>query len=375
MKHHPHHKPPWWPENEEWRHSYGWRGMRHKPFFRRVGCLFALFNLSGLVILAGAITFILNYFGVVHTQIILSSWLLIPAGIIFSFFIVILLVFASVRLRRMSIPLDEVLSATQKIASGDFSVRLEENGWREVRSLARGFNKMIDSLKINDQQRRNMLADISHELRNPITIIQGNLEGMLDDLYPANKETLKSLYEETQILARLVDDLKTFSLAEAGALPLKRVLTDLSQLIPEAVSMVNAQALEKEIKFELLLDEVSEIEIDPLRVQEVLINLLTNALRHTPRQGVIKVSLTESGSGGESDALNSSKRGVQVFVHDSGAGIALEQLEHIFDRFYKSSDSGGMGLGLSIAKVLVEAHGGRIWAENDNGCKVLFTLH
>jgi len=270
-------------------------------------------------------------------------------------------------MRHMSMPLDELLTASQKVAHGDYSVRVEETkGWPESHALARGFNAMVDRLQVNEQGRRNMLADISHELRNPITVIQGNLEGMMDGLYPANVETLKSLYEETQILARLVDDLKTFSLAEAGALPLRRELIDLGQLIRDAVSAFTSKAGEKRIKLDLLIEEVSEIEVDPLRVREALVNLLTNALRHTPRDGVIRVRLTESASG--------EGRGVTIFVHDSGAGVESANLDHIFDRFYKSSDSGGMGLGLSIAKVLVEAHGGKIWAENDNGAKISFSL-
>jgi len=372
MKHHPPHKPHWWPENEEWpphRSPRHWRGtnMRANPFFRRIGCFFALLNLLGATLFFTAITYALNYFDIIHISLNLFSWLLIPLGIFFAFFLVLAMVFAAIRMRHMSMPLDELLTASQKVAHGDYSVRVEETkGWPESHALARGFNAMVDRLQVNEQGRRNMLADISHELRNPITVIQGNLEGMMDGLYPANVETLKSLYEETQILARLVDDLKTFSLAEAGALPLRRELIDLGQLIRDAVSAFTSKAGEKRIKLDLLIEEVSEIEVDPLRVREALVNLLTNALRHTPRDGVIRVRLTESASG--------EGRGVTIFVHDSGAGVESANLDHIFDRFYKSSDSGGMGLGLSIAKVLVEAHGGKIWAENDNGAKISFSL-
>jgi signal transduction histidine kinase len=342
--------------------------MHPNPFFRRVGCLFRIFNFIGVVVTIFVVTFVLNYFGIAHVSIGSFSWLLIPIGVFFAVFVIALLVFASVRLRRMSMPLDELLEASNKVADGDYSARVEEKGWPEVRSLAHGFNTMAEKLQLSDQQRRNMLADISHELRSPITIMQGNLEGMIDGVYTPDKERLKSLYDETQILSRLVDDLRTLSLAESGSLQLKREPTDLGQLIREVVSAFEAQAHEKEIKIDLLLEAVDEIDIDPQRIREVLSNLVSNALRYTPSQGVVKVGLAESTS--------SLERSVLVYVQDSGPGIEAADLSRIFDRFYKSSDSGGMGLGLSIAKYLVEAHGGKIWAESatGQGTKISFTL-
>jgi len=364
-------RPPWWPENEEWPPSdrRSWRRIgRHNPFFRRAGCLFRIVNFIGFVITIFVVSFILNYFGIAHISIGSFSWLLIPVGIAFAFFVVALLVFASIRLRRMSMPLDELLEASSKVAEGDYSARVQEQGWPEVRSLAHGFNTMVEKLQLSDQQRRNMLADISHELRSPITIMQGNLEGMLDGVYRPDTERLKSLYDETQILSRLVDDLRTLALAESGSLQLKREPIDLSLLIQEVVSVFESQAQAKEIKIELSLEHIDEIEIDPQRVREVLSNLVSNALRYTPNQGEVKVGMTESSTGEE--------RSVTVFVQDSGAGIESADLSHIFDRFYKSSDSGGMGLGLSIARYLVEAHGGKIWAESEmgQGTKISFTL-
>jgi two-component system OmpR family sensor kinase len=213
-----------------------------------------------------------------------------------------------------------------------------------------------------------MLADISHELRTPITVIQGNVEGILDGLYPADEARLKAIIEETQILSRLVDDLRTLALAESGALQLKRESTNLAELIRDAVSGFESQIKEKDIHLETFLDHVEEPNIDPQRVREVLTNLLSNALRYTPRGGEVSVHLTETGSGSE--------RIVTISIQDHGPGIEPEVLPHIFDRFYKSSDSGGMGLGLSIAKYLVEAHDGRIWAESEagKGTKIAFTL-
>ncbi|HET9906909.1 MAG TPA: ATP-binding protein, partial [Anaerolineales bacterium] len=212
------------------------------------------------------------------------------------------------------------------------------------------------------------LADVSHELRTPITVIQGNVEGILDGLYPADEERLKSIMEETQILSRLVDDLRTLALAESGALHLRREPVDLTELIREAVAGFESQAAEKDVQFILDLIELEEINVDPQRVHEVLMNLISNALRYTPRQGVIKVGVVEANSGPVKSAV--------LFVEDNGPGIESADLPHVFERFYKSSDSGGMGLGLSIARYLVEAHGGKIWAESEigKGTKISFTL-
>ena len=229
---------------------------------------------------------------------------------------------------------------------------------------------MAERLQANDQQRRNMLADVSHELRTPITVIQGNVEGILDGLYPADQARLKSILEETQVLSRLVDDLRTLALAESGALRLKREPTHLPELIRDTISNFEAQAKEKAIRLAMSFNDVEEANIDPQRVREVLTNLLSNALRYTPRSGEVKVGLTESSRG------VAEGRAITIFVEDNGPGIESTVLPHVFDRFYKSSDSGGMGLGLSIAKYLVEAHGGKIWAESEvgQGTKISFTL-
>lgn len=271
-------------------------------------------------------------------------------------------------LRRVSRPLDELIDASDKVAGGDFSVRVDVKGPGEIRSLLHGFNSMAERLEENDKQRRNLLADISHELRTPLTVIQGNVEGILDGMYSADEARLKSILEETQILSRLIEDLRTLALAESGGLHLKKEPTDLAELIRDTVAGYDTQVKELGVSIELELRQLDEVNVDPQRVREVLSNLIGNALRYTPRQGVVKVGLAESDSGSEKEAL--------LFVEDNGPGIASGDLPHVFERFYKSSDSGGMGLGLSIAKYLVEAHGGKIWAESmeGQGTKISFTL-
>ncbi|HEU0294292.1 MAG TPA: HAMP domain-containing sensor histidine kinase [Anaerolineales bacterium] len=361
-------RPPWWPENEAWPPTReAWRRVgRRNPFFRRMGCVFFGFSLLAFTGLFAILRWIFTAFQ--GSPPLGRPDLFIPIGFL-TFVVMLITVAWGIRsVRRMSVPLDNLLEASGKVAEGDFSARVEERGPPEVRALTRGFNSMAERLQTNDQQRRAMLADLSHELRTPITVIQGNVEGILDGLYPADELRLRSIMEETQILSRLVDDLRTLALAESGSLKLKRELTDLAELIRDTMAGFEAQVREKDLQVDLVLDEMEEIEIDPLRIREVLMNLLSNAVRYTPNQGQISVGASESSTGEE--------RSVTVFVRDSGTGIEPADLPHIFDRFYKSSDSGGMGLGLSIAKYLVEAHGGRIRAESaaGKGTKVSFTI-
>ena len=364
-------RPPWWPENEEWPPTRGaWRRVgRRNPFFRRMGCFFFGFAFLAFVGFFGIVRFILTSFiDTPGTPPVARPGYLFP----FAFLAFVLLVFAvgwgARSLRRMFTPLDELYNASERVANGDYSVRVQEKGPPEIHSLMRSFNSMAERLQVSDQQRRNMLADISHELRTPITVIQGNVEGILDGLYPADETRLKSIIEETQILSRLVDDLRTLALAESGALRLEREPTNLAELIRDAASGFEAQMKAKDIRIVTLLDDVEDANVDPQRLREVLTNLLSNALRYTPRGEDVKIRLTES--------IIGEARNVTISVEDSGPGIEPDVLPHVFDRFYKSGDSGGMGLGLSIAKYLVEAHRGKIWAESQvgTGAKISFSV-
>ena len=364
-------RPPWWPENESWPPTRdAWRRVgRRNPFFRRMGCFVFVFVFLAFIGLLGILRFLLAPFvnfngspGIDRPDYIF------PFGVVGFFLFFFALAWGMRSLRRVSRPLDELVDASNKVAEGDYSIRVEENGPPEIYSLMRGFNSMAERLQVSDQQRRNMLADVSHELRTPITVIQGNVEGILDGLYPADEVRLKSILEETQVLSRLVDDLRTLALAESGALRLKREPTNVAELIRDTISNFETQATEKGIRLTMSLGELEDVNIDPQRVREVLTNLLSNALRYTPRGGEVTVGLTEPGRDAESAPT--------IFVEDNGPGIDSSDLPHIFERFYKSSESGGMGLGLSIARYLVEAHGGRIWAESEvgKGTKINFTL-
>ncbi|HET9673024.1 MAG TPA: HAMP domain-containing sensor histidine kinase, partial [Actinomycetota bacterium] len=223
----------------------------------------------------------------------------------------------------------------------------------EVRRLGRAFNEMTQRLASNEERRRRLLSDVAHELRTPLSVIQANLEAVLDGLYPPDGEHLGRVLEETRVMSRLLDDLQTLSTAEAGALKLHRERVAIGDLVAAAVAGFAARAAEAGIRLRADVGDVPELAVDPVRIGEVLSNLLSNAVRHTPRGGEVVV------------AASPTPAGVELAVRDTGPGIPPEQLPHVFDRFSKAPDSPGAGLGLAIAKSLVEAHGGTIRAESD----------
>ncbi|MGE5072905.1 MAG: sensor histidine kinase [Anaerolineae bacterium] len=350
------HRPPWWPENEPWppTRSRWTRGARG-PFFRRFGCLFLLFNFLAAGFFITVVTLVLNALGVTSINLHGAQWI-VPLGAVLLGVLVSILVVVGTNVRRMSMPLDEILAASRRVAEGDYSARVQPRGPLEVRSLAAAFNSMAEQLDAHDRQRRSMLADVTHELRTPLTVIQGNLEGMLDGMYAADEAHLRSLLEETQILSRLTDDLRTLSQAESGLLQLRLEPTGLVALVRDTVRAFQGQADAAAVQIEVLGGHEEMIRnVDPERIRQVLTNLVANALRYSPRGSSVRLKVLEQ------DAT------VTIAVSDSGPGIALGDLPHIFDRYYKSADSRGMGLGLSIAKYIVEAHGGQIAAESEPG--------
>ncbi len=262
-------------------------------------------------------------------------------------------------LRRVTAPVDDFMDAVARVADGDFAARVPEHGPRETRRLARAFNTMTERLQANEAQRRSLLADVTHELRTPLTVIQGNLEGLLDGVYPADAPHLTPILDETRVLARLIDDLRTLAEAESGTLALHREPTDLGVLCGETAAAFRAQAAGQGVALTLeVADDLPLANVDPLRVREVLTNLVANALRYTPAGG----SVTLRGRVEPAEPPT-----IVLEVADTGAGIAPDRLPHIFDRFYKSPDSPGTGLGLAIAKNLVAAHGGDLTARSMPG--------
>ena len=287
-----------------------------------------------------------------------------PVGIV----AIVLVVFFVVRAgRRFASPVADVMEAADRVAAGDYETRVVERGPREVQRLGRAFNAMTERLGSNEARRRQLLADVAHELRTPLSVIQANLEALLDGLYPTDEEHLRSVLEETKTMSRLLNDLQTLSTAEAGALTLHREPAAPGDLLAAAARSFAAQASDAGVRLETHVAEgLREIDVDPLRIGEVLGNLLSNAIRHTPSGGMVTLSARSVGA---------REGGLELSVSDTGSGIPPERLAYVFDRFSRAPDSPGAGLGLAIAKSLVEAHGGRIRAESDaSGTTITFVL-
>jgi signal transduction histidine kinase len=278
---------------------------------------------------------------------------------------------AALAFRHIATPLADVMAATDAIAAGDLGVRVPvpERGPGDFGRLAQSFNRMAEELQRADQQRRNLTADVAHELRTPLHIIQGNLEGILDGVYQPTAEHIETTLDETRALARLVDDLRTLSLAEAGQLPLAWETVDVAELLADVRTSFSGQAEAAGVDLCLETDPpLPQISADAGRLNQVLSNLIANALRYTPPGGKITLR-AEPGPGG-----------IRIVVCDTGAGIPPEDLPYIFDRFWRGDRSrshaggAGSGLGLAIARQLVQAHGGRIGVESQPGEGTTFTI-
>jgi len=272
--------------------------------------------------------------------------------------------------RRMSRPLVDLTRASRAIASGDFSARVPVRHRGEIRELAAAFNRMAEELAHADRLRRDMTADVAHELRTPLSVIRGKLEGVLDGVYPATPEHLEPILEETRLLGQLVEDLRLLALAEAGQLTLEKEAVDLDDLLRDAQVNFGPQAADRGVTLALdLPGDLPQVAADRRRIAQVLGNLLTNGLRHTPQGGCVTLSATT----GEGLA--------RVCVTDTGAGIPPAELPYIFERFWRGEKSrsragGGSGLGLAIAKRLVEMQGGQVGVESTpgRGSRFWFTL-
>jgi two-component system sensor histidine kinase BaeS len=349
-------RPPWWPEGEPWPPAgppfRRWNSPRGR-FQWRLRLLFG--GLFAIFILGSAAAF---WFGGGHRPF--------TAGPAILFILLLFALLSTGRwLRGVASPVQDLIDAAGHVAQGDYSTRVPERGPPEVRTLARTFNEMTIRLQSSDERRRKLLADITHDLRTPLTVIQGNLEGLLDGVYPRDDAHLLPVLEETRLLARLVDDLRTLTLAEAGELELRKEPTDLGLLVDETVASFQPESGAAGVTLtERTGAQPSIVQADPSRIRQVLENLITNALRYTPRGGIVYVECTRSLSG----------ESVEVSVADTGQGIPADELPHVFDRFYKSRDSKGSGLGLTIARNLVAAHGGEITAESEMGRGTTITV-
>ena len=274
-----------------------------------------------------------------------------PAGVIAAV-LGFLALLAVIRVfRSIATPLGALGQAAGRVEAGDYSVRVDqpERGPGELRTLVSAFNEMAARLEAEDATRRRLLADVSHELRTPLAVIQGNLEALLDGVYPPDEAHVRPILEETRVLERLVDDLRTLSLAESGVLPLHLEPTDPAVLLEDVASAHRPRAADARVSIGVAAEAGNApVELDPVRMHQVLSNLVDNAVRAMPEGGSI--------------ALSANRRPGRLVlqVADDGPGIPAEIRDSVFDRFTKSATSRGSGLGLAIARAIVEAHGGSI---------------
>jgi len=356
-------RPPWWPENEPWE---PWRvaGRRGRIFRRRI----ALLALTVLVVLVGTMVAMVwlavrnlaatgsSSIGAVITIVVLGA---VPVALA--------LVLA---VRHVGLPFGTIMEGADRVAAGDYTTRVPEHGPPPMRALARAFNTMTERLQNHDRLRRDQMADVAHELRTPLTVIQGKLEGLLDGVYPPDQRQISVLVEETHVLSRLIEDLRTVALSESGALKLQKESADVGALVRDVVYGFESEAAERGVTLRIATPEhLPPIAVDPVRIREVLSNLLANALQHTPSGGTVDVHVYESRSNRSGDAI-------AVDVRDTGSGMSADEIARAFDRFHKGPASKGSGLGLTIARGFVTAHGGEIRASSAPGAgtTMSFTL-
>ncbi|MBU0511199.1 MAG: HAMP domain-containing protein [Chloroflexi bacterium] len=374
FREHQEHKPPWerWhPDRKFSRWSQASRRQRGVFFFRFAG----IFALMILLVLGGmaAFAFLLSHLFDGGGRMATIVWL---GGCGLSLVLPLLAGAVAMRVfRGIATPLADVMSAADAVAGGDLSVRVPEpnHGPVDFRHLAKSFNRMTEELERSDQQRRNLTADVAHELRTPLHIIQGNLEGILDGVYEPTPEQIDTLLDETHLLTRLVEDLQTLSLAEAGQLTLKLEPVDVAELLTDAGTSFSGQMESAGIDLQIEIEGdagLMTVTADAERLDQIISNLVANALRHTPPGGRITLGAAPS------------PNGVRILVGDSGEGISPEDLPFIFDRFWRGdrararsrSEGGGSGLGLAITRQLVQSHGGRISVASEPGQGTRFTI-
>lgn len=271
--------------------------------------------------------------------------------------------------RRILRPVDALTVAARRLGAGDLSPRVPATSGDEIGELSRAFNAMAEALSRQETLRRNLMSDVAHELRTPLTNLRGQIEAVEDGLLAPSQETIRSLREEVLLLSRLVEDLQTVAVAEAGRLSLDRAPVALRDLVDGALDSMRVVAADRGITLASTIRDLPMVDADPTRIGQVLRNLLANAVTATTQGGRIEVS------------AHADEGFVHVFVTDTGAGIAPEHLAHLFERFYRVDASrarttGGAGLGLAIVKAIVEAHGGAVTVTSElgQGTSFRFTL-
>ena len=303
-----------------------------------------------------------TYISAVHQSLLWVGLGMIGVSVVVSYFVV----------REIMRPLSTLTGAVQKVRTGSYGQTVSVERHDEVGVLTESFNEMSEELARNDKMRRQLFANIAHELRTPLAILQGNLEGMIDDIIPTDKKILLSMADETMRMGRLIQDLRDLSLAEINELTLHKEPADINVMLERAVSMLQPLCDEKDLTVQLNLSrDLPSLIIDIDRINQVIYNLLNNAIRYIERGCAITVSTLPVRVDGKSYA--------QVQIADTGKGIAPKDLEHIFQYFYRSEQSrnrksGGSGIGLALAQQFIRSHGGNIWADSTVGKGTTFTF-
>ena len=269
--------------------------------------------------------------------------------------------------RRTLAPLRNLRAVAERLGTGDFSQRVAVSGQTETAELGRTFNAMAEELQRAEEKRRRLVADVAHELRSPLANIQGYIEGIRDGLIPADANTIETLHQQVLHLAHLTEDLRLLALAESGELRLDPQPASLPGLLQSALDAVRTRAETKQIALSLETGELPPVPMDIARIGQVVANLLENAIQHTPEGGSIRIEAERAGTS------------ARVTVADTGAGIPADELDLVFERLHRvdpsrSRTTGGAGLGLTIAKQLVEAHGGSIYVDSAVGGGSRFTF-
>jgi two-component system sensor histidine kinase BaeS len=348
--------PPSWDRNAEW-----WAQRRGTQEWQRFGKKMAARFFIGMVIFLGSLVALGAFIAtaIVGTTSV-SRWVIIGLA---PLLVVVAIVLILRSLRRTWLPVRNLIRAAGALADGDYSARVEPDGSAAIRPVARSFNDMAGRLERADDERRRLLADLGHELRTPLTVVRGEIEAMLDGVHDPDPDHLELLLEEVTVMERLIEDLRTLSLAEAGALALHPEPTDLRDLVGDVLDAHRRTAAAGRISVEThLADDVGEVVLDPVRIREVLANLIVNALRAMSGGGTLEISARV-----DADT-------VILEVVDTGTGIDPDEVDRVFDRFRKGSTSTGSGLGLTISRDLVAAHGGTIAMQSTPGAGTTVTV-
>jgi signal transduction histidine kinase len=272
--------------------------------------------------------------------------------------------------RRILAPVQSLTAAAQQLGKGDLTQRVSDEAPGEIGQLARTFNAMAENLEEAEKQRRSLVADVAHELRTPLSNVQGYLEAVKDGLLQPDDKTIDTIYQQVVHVVQLVEDLRILAMAESGTLRLHRESGSIEELLRQAVDAFRPRAEAKGVDLSVgVQPELPDVPMDRTRIAQVVANLLENAIFHTPEGGSVAVSARNSNSV------------LTVAVSDTGPGISSQDMDLVFERFYRVDPSrtrstGGTGLGLTIAKQLIEAHGGSIGVESavDQGSSFYFNL-